>query len=258
VRIELKIVSFPNVYNDDLRAEAYSTLDFPGTYYLAFRDLPSIIAQHVIGRRRALDFGCGAGRSTRFLKRLGFDAIGVDISSSMIEMASKLDPDGKYVLVEDGDFRAFAPGEFDLILSAFAFDNIPDAGHRRELLCGLRALLTDEGRIIMLGSTPDIYRHEWVSFTTRDFPENSQAKGGETVQIVMKDVSDRRPIVDVVWFHQDYVNLFAASELDLIAQYAPLGHEDEPYEWLTETSIAPWIIYVLKEKSARRLLPAQF
>ena len=240
-------MSFSNVYNDDLRAEAYSTLDFPGTYYLAFRDLPSIIAQQVNGRR-ALDFGCGAGRSTRFLKRLGFDAIGIDISSSMIEMASKLDPDGKYRLVDDGDFSAFARGEFDLVFSAFAFDNIPNADHRRELLCGLRALLADEGRIIMLGSTPDIYRHEWVSFTTKDFPENAQAKSGETVRIVMKDVNDSRPVVDVVWFHQDYLSLFAVSELELTGQYAPLGHEDEPYEWLSETSIAPWIIYALKKK----------
>ena len=240
-------MSFSNVYNDDLRAEAYSTLDFPGTYYLAFRDLPSIIVQHVNGRR-ALDFGCGAGRSTRFLRRLGFDAIGIDISSSMIELASKLDSEGKYRLIDDGDFSAFACGKFDLILSAFAFDNIPDADHRRELLCGLRALLRNEGRIIMLGSTPGIYRHEWVSFTTKDFPENARAKSGETVRIVMKDVDDARPVVDVVWFPEDYLSLFATSELELIAQYTPLGHANEPYEWLSETLIAPWIIYVLKRK----------
>lgn len=238
-------MSFSNVYNDELRAEAYSTLDLPGTYYLAFRDLPSIIARHVNGRR-ALDFGCGAGRSTRFLKRLGFDAIGIDISSSMIEMASRLDPDGKYRLVDDGDYSALAPGEFDLILAAFPFDNIPDAVHRREILRRLRALLANEGRIIVVGSSSDIYLHEWVSFTTKDFPENVHAKSGETVRIVMKDVTDSRPVVDVLWFHEDYLSLFATSELGLIAQYAPLGHEDDPYEWSSETSISPWFIYVLR------------
>lgn len=239
-------MSFTNIYNDDFRAAAYSTLDFPGTYYLAFRDLPYVVAQHVAGQK-ALDFGCGAGRSTRFLKRLGFDATGIDISSSMIEMASKLDPNGKYLLVEDGDFSALKPGAFDLILSAFAFDNIPDAGHRRDLLIGLRTLLAREGRILMLGSMPDIYRHEWASFSTKDFPENAEAKSGETVRIVMKDVNDHRPIVDVVWFPEDYENLFAACELDQIAHYLPLGREDEPYKWLSETSVAPWIIYVLKK-----------
>jgi len=71
------VVPFSNVYDDAGRAEAYATLEFPGTYYLAYLDLPAIIAQHVSGRN-ALDFGCGAGRSTRFLKKLGFKAIGID------------------------------------------------------------------------------------------------------------------------------------------------------------------------------------
>jgi SAM-dependent methyltransferase len=237
-------VSFSNVYDDDRRAEAYAKLEFPGTYYLAFRDLPAIIAEHVTGRT-ALDFGCGAGRSTRFLKKLGFHATGIDISASMIELAKNADPVGMYRLVADGDFRSFGPGSIDLILSAFAFDNIPGSAKRRELLRGLRSLLRDEGRIVLLGSTPDIYMHEWASFTTRDFPENRNAKSGEQVRIIMKDVEDRRPVVDLIWFPEDYVDLFAASGLRIVADYLPLGREEESVQWLTETSVAPWVVYVL-------------
>lgn len=240
-------MSFSNVYDDTNRAAAYATLEFPGTYYLAYRDLPAIIAKHVTGRV-ALDFGCGAGRSTRFLKKLGFDAIGIDISSSMIWQATKVDPSGTYRCVDDGDFSAFEPARFDLVLSAFAFDNIPDVGRRCELLRGLRRLLKHEGRLILLGSTPDIYMHEWASFTTKAFPENRLAKSGDTVRIVMKDVADGRPVVDLVWFHEDYVNLFAAAELGLVAHYTPLGRQDEPHAWLTETSLAPWVIYVATRK----------
>jgi trans-aconitate methyltransferase len=79
--------TFRNVYDDDERADAYSRLEFPGTYYLAFRDLPAIFSKHVTGTR-ALDFGCGTGRSTRFLKTRGFDAIAVDISVPMLAKAS--------------------------------------------------------------------------------------------------------------------------------------------------------------------------
>ena len=64
------VTTFRNVYEDAGRAEAYSRLEFPGTYFLAYRDLPALLGRHV-GGRRALDFGCGAGRSTRFLRRLG-------------------------------------------------------------------------------------------------------------------------------------------------------------------------------------------
>lgn len=243
-------VSFSNVYDDANRAAAYATLEFPGTYYLAYRDLPAIIARHVTGNV-ALDFGCGAGRSTRFLKKLGFDAIGIDISSSMIRQAAKIDPSGSYRCVDDGDFSAFETEQFDLVLSAFAFDNIPGVGKRCELLRGLRRLLKPEGRLIVLGSTPDIYTHEWASFTTKAFPENRLARSGDTVRIIMKDIADGRPVVDLVWFHADYVNLFAAAGLDLVAHYTPLGRGDEPHAWVTETLLAPWVIYVVRRKPRR-------
>jgi trans-aconitate methyltransferase len=242
-------LEFRNVYDDARRAEAYATLEFPGTYYLAFRDLPAIIREHVTGRE-ALDFGCGAGRSTRFLTSLGFHAVGMDISNSMIELAKNSDPAGDYRFVRDGDFSSFANEKFDLIFSAFPFDNIPSVDKRTQLLSGLRSLLQDRGRIVILGSTPEIYTHEWTSFSTKDFPENRQAKGGETVRIVMKDVADARPVVDVIWFHNDYLKLFAAAELELLAQHRPLGRKDEPVEWLSETTIAPWMTYVLAKKTA--------
>lgn len=61
---------FTNVYDDDTRALAYAGLEFPGTYDLAFRDVSGLLHRHVSGRR-ALDFGCGTGRSSRFLKERG-------------------------------------------------------------------------------------------------------------------------------------------------------------------------------------------
>jgi ubiquinone/menaquinone biosynthesis C-methylase UbiE len=84
---------FGNVYEDEERARAYATLQFPGTYYLAFRDLPALIRRYNHGRR-ALDFGCGTGRSTRFLRNLGLEVIGVDISQAMLDQARALDPSG--------------------------------------------------------------------------------------------------------------------------------------------------------------------
>ena len=237
-------LSFPNAYDDAQRAEAYSTLEFRGTYYLAFRDLPVIISEHVKGRV-ALDFGCGTGRSSRFLQKLGFDVLGIDTSASMIQLARSADPQGSYRLVDDGDFSTLEPGSFNLILSAFAFDNIADAARRVSLLRGLRELLSAEGRMVLVDSAAEIYTHEWLSFTTQQFPQNRMARSGEPVQIVMTDVADQRPITDFLWFHEDYERLFAASAVQLLARYQPLGRAQEPYPWQVELSIAPWVIYVL-------------
>ena len=238
------MVAFSNVYDDAARAAAYAKLEFPGTYYLAYRDLPAIIAEHVRGRA-ALDFGCGTGRSTRFLKQLGFATVGIDISSSMVEFARNADPEGDYRLVQECDFTPLNGAHFDMILSAFPFDNIPGVGNRSRLLGSLATLLNPEGKIVMLGSTPEIYTHEWASFTTKDYPENRRARSGDPVRIVMKDVEDARPVVDTIWFHEDYLQLFAQAGVTLLATYLPLARPEEPYAWISETSIAPWVIYVL-------------
>ena len=239
-----------NSYDDAARAAAYAMLEFPGTYYLAFRDLPEIIAASVTGRR-VLDFGCGAGRSAAFVRRLGFEVTGVDISPSMIELARKADPAGHYQLIEDGDFSGLTAGSFDLVLSAFAFDNIPEVTRRVRLLHALGELLRPSGRIVMLSSTPEIYTHEWASFTTREFARNREARSGDAVQIVLKDVADPRPVIDYLWSHEDYLRLFSGAGLELLDCRRPLGRADDPQLWKTELKVAPWVIYVVGHTSGR-------
>jgi len=63
------------VYDDRVRSETYASLEVPGTYHLAHRDLPAIIDKHVHGTH-ALDFGCGMERSTQFLRRQYWQADG--------------------------------------------------------------------------------------------------------------------------------------------------------------------------------------
>ena len=237
-------MAFRNVYDDAVRAEAYSRLEFPGTYFLAYRDLPDILSRHVAGRR-AVDFGCGAGRSTRFLRRLGFEAIGVDISADMIRKAREIDPSGDYRCVEPARLVGLAPGSWDLVLSAFTFDNIPQpdkVAHFRDL----ERLLAPEGRIVSLVSTPEIYTHEWASFSTRDFPENREARSGDVVRIVMTDVTDNRPVEDVVCSKASYLEIYREAGLEIVASHEPLGRENEPFQWVNEMRVAPWRIDVLK------------
>lgn len=238
-------MKFFNVYEDAKRADAYSKLAFPGTYYLAYRDLPEIIFEHIKGRE-AIDFGCGTGRSTRFLQNIGFQAIGVDIAEDMIKKAKKIDPKGNYCLVGDGGLARFKENAFDLVLSVFSFDNIPTMEKKVNIFRELKRLLNSSGRIINLVSSPEIYVNEWASFTTKDFPENKHAKSGDKVKIIMKDVEDKRPVEDVVWRDEDYLEVYKRAGLKLLKTYKPLAKEDEPYEWINETKIAPWVIYVLK------------
>ncbi|NIP17142.1 MAG: methyltransferase domain-containing protein [Xanthomonadales bacterium] len=239
---------FRNTYEDRQRAASYAKLEFPGTYHLAFRDLPDILTTHLAGKR-ALDFGCGTGRSTRFLRDLGFEVTGVDISPEMLRLAGNNDPAGDYRLVEAGVPMDFDPGSFDLVLAAYPFDNIPSADAKTGILQDLGRLLRPGGRIFNLVSSPEIYVNEWVSFSTRDYPENAGAVSGDVVRIVMLDVDDARPVEDVLWTHESYLEVYEAAGLETEAVYRPLGRPEEDFPWDTELVTAPWVIYVLKPVS---------
>jgi SAM-dependent methyltransferase len=239
-------MEFSNVYEDARRAEAYAKLEFPGTYYLAYRDLPEIISRYAKGKK-AIDFGCGTGRSTRFLQKMGFDVVGIDIAEDMIKKARGFDPQGKYHLIKDGDFSQFKQGTFDLILSAFTFDNIPTKERKVKLFAELRSLLNGEGKIVNLVSSPEIYVNEWASFSTKDFPENRKAKCGDKVKIIVTAIDDKRPVEDIIWPDEDYRETYKEAGLEIIETRKPLAREDEPFEWVNETRIAPWVIYVLRK-----------
>lgn len=235
---------FGNVYEDQDRARAYATLQFPGTYYLAFRDLPGLIRRYNHGSH-ALDFGCGTGRSTRFLRNLGLNVIGADISEAMLDQARALDPSGEYRLIRNNIAEEFAPGSFNVILAAFTFDNMPNEA-KADALSWLRVLLAPDGCLLLVVSSAEIYVNEWASFSTRDFSENRNARDGDPVRIVMLDVPDRRPVEDIFCTDAQYRRLFEDAGLRVLDVQNPLATGEEATQWISETKTSAWTIYVLR------------
>lgn len=73
------------------------------------------------------------------------------------------------------------------VLSAFTFDNVPTLEKKVLLFRSLAAALKPGGVLVSVVSTPEIYLHEWASFSTKDFPENRQARNGDVVKIITTD-----------------------------------------------------------------------
>lgn len=244
-------MAFSNCYEDTTRAEAYAKLEFANTYYLAYRDLPAIFREHVTGRN-ALDFGCGTGRSTRFAKQLGFQVVGVDIAPKMIAKAREIDPKGDYRVIPDDDLSQLKAGTYDLVLSLFTFDNVPGFETKVRLFRDLGALLSASGKIVSVVSSPEIYVNEWASFSTKDYPENRLAKSGDTVKIVTTDFPDGRPTEDILWTGELYREVYDRAGLRVAAMHCPLATGDEPFKWVNETRVAPWVVYVLQRLEDKR------
>lgn len=49
-------------------------------------------SQEVAGKEPVWDFGCGPGQTTQYLRNLGIDISGIDISEKMIAQANKINP----------------------------------------------------------------------------------------------------------------------------------------------------------------------
>ncbi len=72
--------------------------------------------------RRVLEVGCGAAQCTRWLRSVGAEAVGVDLSYRQLQHARRIDEaTGVRVPVVDADAAAlpFATGAFDLACSAY-------------------------------------------------------------------------------------------------------------------------------------------
>ena len=61
----------------------------------------------------------------------------------------------------------------------------------------------------------------------------------------MLDVEDRRPVEDVLCGDACYRGVFERAGLSVLEVHHPLGLPEEPWLWVSETTISPWSIYVL-------------
>ena len=116
------------------------------------------------------------------------------------------------------------------------------------LFCDLRSLLTSDGILVNIVSAPEIYWNEWASFSTKDYPENRNARPGDPVKIITTDFEDRSPAVDILCPHESYLETYLRGGLELVEMRKPLAKGDEPYNWVSETRIAPWVIYALRSR----------
>jgi SAM-dependent methyltransferase len=91
-----------------------------------------------VGRERALDFGCGAGRLSHGLATAGFgEVLGCDISPTMLDKAREIVPDAacRFVRVTGTDLSAVETDSVDLVYSCRVLQHMPPAlahGYVRE------------------------------------------------------------------------------------------------------------------------------
>ena len=61
-----------------------------------------------------------------------------------------------------------------------------------------------------------------------------------------------RPVEDILWTDESYRTVYQEAGLEAVQVIKPLAKGDEPYSWVSETRIAPWVIYVLQRAKESR------
>ncbi len=89
--------------------------------------LRKLLAVHSLRCGEALDFGCGVGRLTQALADRFQHVIGIDISTTMIQLANQFNRHGdkvEYVQNTRDDLRVFADHTFDLVYSTLVLQHM--------------------------------------------------------------------------------------------------------------------------------------
>jgi ubiquinone/menaquinone biosynthesis C-methylase UbiE len=125
----------------------------------------------LVGDGRVLDAGCGAGRVTAFLRDIGVDVYGIDLSPRMIEVARRSHPDLSFTV---GDITQFAADDASLggVLAWYSTIHTPSA-ELPVVLREFRRVLRADGRLLLAFQTGEgsvhrtsAYGHDNVDLTT--------------------------------------------------------------------------------------------
>jgi SAM-dependent methyltransferase len=99
---------------------------------------------------RILDLGCGAGRITRELLRLGHEVVAVDNCQEMLQCVR-----GAETVLCDIESLQLQQ-RFDTVVLASHFINVPDERRREELLRVCRRHLAPDGVVLVQRYAPDL------------------------------------------------------------------------------------------------------
>ncbi len=222
----------------------YSNFGIEGTSWLAFREIKKILKHYKCGKR-ALDYGCGAGRSTRYLKSLGVNPIGVDICPKILEEALKFDEELNYFLINNARVPVIN-NYFDLVFSSFTLIMVSSKLEMSLIVQEMHRILKKGGLCIIITGSEELHcpNKVWNSYDT-DFPENYNLRSGSMAKLKIKEVDVI--FTDYNWLNEDYVEIIEGNGFQILETLSPLGKGNDPYPWFSEKDTSPYLIYVARK-----------
>jgi len=257
-------------------AMKYSVVGIQGDFFLGYRDIPGLADHHRDGKpvQRVLDFGCGCGRSTRFLKGAfpGAEVYGWDVSPEMLAEAQRADPtNNSCYMMSDSPSNLYneADGHTDLVVSTFVLAEQPTQRALENYLEEAARCLRPGGLLVAVTSREASYNPsmKYLSFRhsaegapsddekeERDSPPLADFSSGDRLSHHLYDINLTIPVY--FWRDCDYQQAAECAGLQLLRAHVPLGSStDGPWMDETDPSKAPFVVYVWRTLHESERLP---
>jgi len=156
-----------------------------------------------------LDVGCGTGRVNLHLAQAGYDTIGVDNATAMLDIARrkiKLIPHlSDAAKLVEADITTFSEGSYPLILLPYnALMHFTEQTVQIDLLKHLKTLLTDDGVIIMdLPNAAEAYAAEDVGGVVLERTFIEPQSGNMVMQQSVSSIERVSQILTVSWIYDE-------------------------------------------------------
>jgi len=216
-------------------AETHKALEIEGTSFQASYEEAEKMLGDLHGQT-VLDFGSGAGRSSRFLKKLGAKkVIGIEHNETMINEAKSANSEGiEYRLVDKE-----IPIPDNSVDKAFASQVFMEMGSIEEMtraMTEIARVLRPNCEFILIVTNPKAWGHDFVSYNYPEDPKDF--KSGDPVICIIKG---EKPftIADYYWTEDDYRQALESSGFEIEEMIYPIPKSGE---WLDETKVAPDIV----------------
>lgn len=221
----------------DANAELYGSFGIEGTtYQIGFDAVAKLLGD--ISGKTFLDFGCGTGRSARFLKNLGAQHVyAVDHDQNMIDKALSQELGGVTFLPID-DAIPLPAASVDGAISMNVFIEIRTLGTMTQACAEIARTLRAGAAFVLESSSPMAFGHTFRSFS---YPQTGQLRSGDTTPCVVTAPGGQFVIKDTYWTEDDYVA--AIQQAGLTVTTIDYPRPRDPAAWSTdEASIPPCIV----------------
>lgn len=231
-----------NQYNQ--LSKEFSERDYSGSRYLIYREVPKILTKLALKTSLILDIGCGAGRSTRFLKEQGYNPLGIDINYNLLKLAKDKDKEGTYIFVKDE--WPFRDNLFDVAYCQLVLLELPSKAEIFSLFLSVKRILSDNGALIIVTATPESSSPgEWLSIST-NFKENALfPKSGDKVRKLL--LPENILLTDHHWEESDIAEIGNSAGLKLTKSVRFMARSTDPYIWKDEITTPPYMAYILNK-----------